>query len=613
MAIITRSELESKFKNNTIPTQNDFKDMIDSFLNRKDDCFFGKWEKNRKYRDGSVVLYDKSLYKLVLTDEEEDCPPDDGQETGEGTPPEVTQQPAMVKTAAAPDDEISETEGGHATDKPMICSNKPPNQDSRWCMLEFQVEDDDWAVLDLDGTCVLVPKKDDALIGVGTGDQVPEGKMEINDPSKGKIILAHHDANHPAIAFENKDDGKAMIQLGSKYVEHHADTPDGFAFYKKQQPIKATNELAVEQQTANPKATATKNNPVLVVDATEKGLPRIGIGTTQPEASLDAREEGKGQVLLQPGAKADPEIVLLNLDPDCFENYLTTTIGATHAQFTTDAEGGFQFKKGEEYRLNKAREKMKNQEADLPPKLDDTTLMTITPEGKVGVGTETPATHVEVKHKFKGKFQMSFEKTNPAFSIINNRPRLENHLTIGTDNNFGIFMTDSEKGFKFKKAESNVKSKGTPDINFGSELMTLTADQKLGIGIFPTYHLDVAGKTRTNGVYLETDKTKVNVVTTLEDALKGEKKTAVGKICELNPVVFKWNEGTNCSKDGNHLGLLSHEVADVFPETIKTHGDGTQSVAYGNLVAVLMEAIKEQKDQINELTERVQKLEMKNY
>jgi hypothetical protein len=40
---------------------------------------------------------------------------------------------------------------------------------------------------------------------------------------------------------------------------------------------------------------------------------------------------------------------------------------------------------------------------------------------------------------------------------------------------------------------------------------------------------------------------------------------------------------------------------EVIPEVVHENEDGMYSVAYGNIVAVLIEAMKEQQEQINDL------------
>lgn len=70
---------------------------------------------------------------------------------------------------------------------------------------------------------------------------------------------------------------------------------------------------------------------------------------------------------------------------------------------------------------------------------------------------------------------------------------------------------------------------------------------------------------------------------------------ALEKIFALRGVTFTKNE-----KKG--IGLIAQEVAEVVPEVVNREiGSGYLTVAYGNLVGLLIEAIKEQQDQIDEL------------
>ena len=53
-------------------------------------------------------------------------------------------------------------------------------------------------------------------------------------------------------------------------------------------------------------------------------------------------------------------------------------------------------------------------------------------------------------------------------------------------------------------------------------------------------------------------------------------------------------------------GVIAQEVEKVLPEVVITNKDGIKSVAYGNLVGLLIESIKELKVEINELKERLE-------
>ena len=66
------------------------------------------------------------------------------------------------------------------------------------------------------------------------------------------------------------------------------------------------------------------------------------------------------------------------------------------------------------------------------------------------------------------------------------------------------------------------------------------------------------------------------------------------------------------SNDAVEIGLIAQEVEKVLPELVEEHPDSKlKSVAYQNMVAVLIEAVKEQQLQIIELKDRLNALEAK--
>ena len=53
-----------------------------------------------------------------------------------------------------------------------------------------------------------------------------------------------------------------------------------------------------------------------------------------------------------------------------------------------------------------------------------------------------------------------------------------------------------------------------------------------------------------------------------------------------------------------HIGVIAQEVERALPQVVTTHSDGLKSVAYGNLVAILIEAVKELEVRVAELENR---------
>lgn len=75
--------------------------------------------------------------------------------------------------------------------------------------------------------------------------------------------------------------------------------------------------------------------------------------------------------------------------------------------------------------------------------------------------------------------------------------------------------------------------------------------------------------------------------------------SALEKVKGLRGVSFdRINKEIGNDRD---IGVIAQEVKDIVPEVVSEHDDGYYSVAYGNLVGLLIEAIKEQQVQIDEL------------
>ena len=53
------------------------------------------------------------------------------------------------------------------------------------------------------------------------------------------------------------------------------------------------------------------------------------------------------------------------------------------------------------------------------------------------------------------------------------------------------------------------------------------------------------------------------------------------------------------------IGVIAQQVEKIVPQLVTTGEDGMKSVAYGNITALLIEAIKEQQAQIEDLTARI--------
>ena len=87
------------------------------------------------------------------------------------------------------------------------------------------------------------------------------------------------------------------------------------------------------------------------------------------------------------------------------------------------------------------------------------------------------------------------------------------------------------------------------------------------------------------------ERLKTNV-TTIENALT--------KVQAMRGVMF--DKVDSLSGETKHsTGVIAQETESVLPEVVHNNDTGYKSVAYGNIVGVLIEAIKEKQEQINSL------------
>jgi hypothetical protein len=75
-------------------------------------------------------------------------------------------------------------------------------------------------------------------------------------------------------------------------------------------------------------------------------------------------------------------------------------------------------------------------------------------------------------------------------------------------------------------------------------------------------------------------------------------ENALEKVGQISGYTYNTNYD-----DKRHGGVIAQEIDKVFPEIVNTGNDGLMGVEYGNISALLIEAIKEQQTQINELKE----------
>lgn len=124
-------------------------------------------------------------------------------------------------------------------------------------------------------------------------------------------------------------------------------------------------------------------------------------------------------------------------------------------------------------------------------------------------------------------------------------------------------------------------------------------------GTSPTYTLMVGTTGGGTGdiyaagnVIAYSDQSVKENVTTITNALD--------KVSQMRGVTFTRNDQPDTERI--HAGVIAQEMEKVFPEVVFENEDGTKAVAYANIVSVLIEAVKEQQAQIEDLRKQIEDL-----
>jgi hypothetical protein len=125
------------------------------------------------------------------------------------------------------------------------------------------------------------------------------------------------------------------------------------------------------------------------------------------------------------------------------------------------------------------------------------------------------------------------------------------------------------------------------DITLG---MGYSGDQ---VNVHSTLNVDfdanIMGNLYAGGVLLSSDRRFKKDINTVENALE--------KVLKLRGVNYYWKQKDFPNKnfdDKLELGLIAQEVEAIIPEVVGESADGYKAVEYQKLVALLIEAIKEQ-------------------
>ena len=147
----------------------------------------------------------------------------------------------------------------------------------------------------------------------------------------------------------------------------------------------------------------------------------------------------------------------------------------------------------------------------------------------------------------------------------------------------------------------NINTDGNLKVNLNATInkkLTVNGDTKLNKKLILAKCGDVAKRIDRADRLPSSDRNLKTNITQIKNSLS--------KILQLNGVEFDFIESANSGYLGVHqIGLIAQDVKEIIPEVVGENDDGNLGVSYQHLVALLVEAVKEQQEQINELKRKI--------
>ena len=214
-----------------------------------------------------------------------------------------------------------------------------------------------------------------------------------------------------------------------------------------------------------------------------------------------------------------------------------------------------------------------------------TSSVDIAANGNVGLGTGSPNTRLDIKQiedSFIGGAHFRRAATNDTWA-----------LATGNDNNFYF-------GY------ANDASLANAATDFTILPLVLTTNGRVGVNTTtPDQRLSVNGdasKTGGGSWLAFSDRRLKNIKSPFNTGLKA--------VMQLQPVRYEYrsNNALSLQSEGEHVGFAAQDVQKVIPEAVTSNSQGYLMVNNDPIIWTMLNAIKEQQKEIQELKREIRQL-----
>jgi len=422
--------------------------------------------------------------------------------------------------------------------------------------------------------------KNDGNVGIGTDD--PSSKLSVYDSTDNTTI-----ANSKLLArFEDKLDLNAWTGIGlGGYLEGTSKS----AIIHERTDENGIGKLHLCTQNTSDTSDSALADARLTIDAGGN----VGIGTDNPSQLLTVKNSGDGEMYITGNSISSAA------------GYDSVT-GEPSNWGNLEIKAGFMQTTGQQslYRINGWNDTSSGNDGTSGSHqfyTNDTEQMRINFAGNVGIGTTGPSGKLHI-YESTG----TSEGADGVGSLVIEHGNNAGHSSI-------VFPSaanrTSDYGYiRYQDDINDATTPGTPESalltigtqNDSDDNIALMPSGNVGIGkTDPGEKLDVTGNIKCSGnvtadsfIAVSDRKLKQNIVPI---------ESALDKVCRLEGVHYEFKN----TPDVKRMGLIAQDVEKIIPEVVSENNEGIKGIDYGPIVSILIESIKELKEENKKLNKKI--------
>lgn len=238
---------------------------------------------------------------------------------------------------------------------------------------------------------------------------------------------------------------------------------------------------------------------------------------------------------------------------------------------------------------------------------------------KVGIGTSSPGSILEARSTSTTEMRLYAYSASTIARLWSMNSTFSYGFGIGTDNRGHIYQNVNNPSVVMTFYNEKVGI-GTTSPSYLLHVNGSLGSSSLTTGSITASSLNASGNAYCNYLYVNWNVNAWNMYAynyyTRSDAKLKKNISSIDNSLDLITSLkgreyFLKNAKSPESTDKKNYGFIAQEIQEILPEIVSEDDEGYLAVNYTSIIPILVEAIKEQQDEIESYQQKIERLENK--